>query len=430
MILAIFNLVRLLLLFICALFFAVFSKKNALYWFFYHAGPSFIKLGQVLSVRSDLVGEDIASQLSNFQDKTAPSSPKKINKILNIAFANNMQATFLQFDYQPVACASIAQVHKAVLHNGKTVAVKILHPNIVNIFRRDIATITFLAKILAPVAKFVSRACFDVADLLTNVAKFELDLLHEAANASQLKENLRKTTGLYVPDIFWQHSSRQVLVMEWLQGIPFSDKRAIADSKIDKKIVAQNLVIGYFQQVYEDGFFHADMHPGNLFLLENGNIGIVDFGIMGKIDKKTRLVVAKILIAFLHKDYNKVAQLHIEGGFVPQDINLYDLALSCRKIGEMIVDIDVKSISLAALLTALIDMTKNYQMQTKPELLLLQKTLLLVEGVGVALDVNLNIWDLARPWVKQWAKLNIGFDARIVNAISDIITFCKQKFSS
>jgi ubiquinone biosynthesis protein len=172
------------------------------------------------------------------------------------------------------------------------------------------------------------------------------------------------------------------------------------------------------------------MHPGNLFLLNNGDIAVVDFGIMGKIDKKTRLIIAKILIAFLHKNYYQVAKLHIEGDLVPKNTNLQDLSLTCRQIGEMIVDVDVKAISLAKLLSALIEMTKHYQMSAKPELLLLQKTLLLVEGVGVALNPNLNIWNLARPWVKNWAKNNIGFDAKLRDALLDIFNFIKNNIKN
>ena len=197
-------------------------------------------------------------------------------------------------------------------------------------------------------------------------------------------------------------------------------------NKFDKKILAENLVLSYFRQVYVHGFFHADMHPGNLFLKHNGDIAVVDFGIMGKIDKKTRIAVAEVLIGFLNRDYQKVAKIHVDVGFVPKETNIDDLALSCRKIGEMIVGVDIKDISIAKLLTALIDLSRNYKMDTKPELLLLQKTLLLVEGVGVSLDPDLNIWNLARPWVKEWAKTNIGFDAKIRDNILEILQLVKN----
>ena len=426
MVIALINLFRLLVLFLIAIFFYPFYKEKVVYWFFYKAGPSFIKLGQVLSVRADLIGQDLANQLAKFQDQTKPSCNKLIKKILQKHF-QDIDNIFLNFNYKPVASASIAQVHKAQLKNGSMVAVKILHPNISKIFYRDIKTIYFFAKIVNIFSDFYAKNLVDIANLLNEVAKFELNLLQEASNASQLKENLAGLSGFYVPKIFWHYCSCEIMVSEWLDAIPFSDKKSIAHSNINKIEVAKNLVLSYFHQVYEDGFFHADMHPGNLFLLKNGDIAVVDFGIMGKIDKKTRLIIAKILIAFLYKNYLQVAKLHIEGDLVPKNTNLQDLSLTCRQIGEMIVDVDVKSISLAKLLSALIEMTKNYQMSAKPELLLLQKTLLLVEGVGVALNPNLNIWNLARPWVKNWAKNNIGVDAKLRDALLDIFYFVKNK---
>jgi len=267
---------------------------------------------------------------------------------------------------------------------------------------------------------------------------------------------MQGVTGFYVPKIFLTNSSENILITEWIDGTPFSNKQEIRNTNFDKKEIAKNLVISYFTQVYSNGFFHADMHPGNLFLVmqdfaatnsyaqnftmqndmsnsaarnsakawqnsaKAGDIAVVDFGIMGEIDKKTRLAIAEIFIGFLHHDYKKVAQLHVRAGLVPADTNVYELALSCQKIGEQIVDSSVKEISLAKLLTHLIKMTHEYKMDTRPELLLLQKTLLLVEGVGVMLDENLNIWDLARPWVKEWAKKNIGFDAKIRDALIDL----------
>ena len=385
----------------------------------------------MLSVRPDLTGEKLAKVLSAFQDRLSPFSEKKVKKILTRELGKNYTDFFLEFDYAAVAAASIAQVHKAKIRlddeaKEQVVAVKILRPAIVRIMKRDIATLKILVKIIALFSKFLAKTFSDIADLLSDVSRSELDLLHEAANASRLKEDLQNVKGFYVPKIFWQLSSKEVLVLEWLDGVPFSDKEAIKNSQFDKKQIAHNLVTSYFNQVYVHGFFHADMHPGNLFLLENGDIGVVDFGIMGKIDKKTRLAVAEILIGFLNKDYKRVAQLHVEAELVPPTTNVEDLALSCRKIGETIVGSSVKDISIAKLLTNLIIMTRDYKMVTRPELLLLQKTLLLVEGVGVTLDPNLNIWDLARPWVKEWAITNIGFDAKVRDAVVDLFELIRK----
>ena len=426
MLLPFLNLIRLVLILFSLIPIFIFSKKKAIFLFFQIAGPSFLKLGQLLSVRHDLVGEEIAQTLAKFQDNVKPFSFEKLSEILNKEFHQNFDKIFLEFNKTPIASASIAQVHKARLASGDAVAVKILRPNIKKMMIRDIETLKLLAKLCWFFSGFLAKTFNDIAELLSQTAKFELDLLHEGANGSKLREDMENVKGFFVPKIFWQYSSSKILISEWIDGIAFSDSKKILQNNFDKKIIAQNLVLAYFQQVYVHGFFHADMHPGNLFLKENGDIAVVDFGIVGKIDKKTRIAVAEVLIGFLHRDYDKIAKIHIDAGFVPSDTNLIDLSLSCRKIGEMIVGVNVKDISIAKLLTALIDLTKNYKMEAKPELLLLQKTLLLVEGVGVSLDPNLNIWDLARPFVKKWAKTNIGFDAKIRDAILDLFFAVKE----
>ncbi len=423
---AVINLFRLAALFLLFLPLGIFNKNVAVFYFLKFSGPSFIKLGQLLSVRPDLVGKKMAQTLSSFQDQIPPFCNKKLRKILVQEFEKNFDKIFAEFNFKSVASASIAQVHKAKLQDGRIVAVKILRPQIAQIMARDIATLKILIKFLGIFSKFLEKSFSDIADLLAQASKSELDLLREAANASRLKEDLKDVKGFYVPEIFWKFSTSKILVLEWLDGIPLSNSKEIANSSFDKKQIAQNLVISYFTQVYVHGFFHADMHPGNLFLLKNGDIGVVDFGIMGQIDKKTRLAVAEILIGFLNKDYRRVAQLHVDAAFVPQGTDVDDLALSCRKIGETIVGSDVKDISIATLLSNLITMTRDYKMETRPEILLLQKTLLLVEGVGVALDPSLNIWDLARPWVREWAKKNIGFDAKIRDTMIDLFELAKK----
>ncbi len=380
----------------------------------------------MLSVRQDLVGANLATVLAHFQDNLEPFSAKKVKKILSAEFGENFTEKFVEFDFNAVASASIAQVHKAKLADGQIVAVKILRPHIRRIMARDIKTLRLLTKIIF--SKFLKKTFLDILNLLENVSKSELDLLQEASNASQLKENLKDVCGFYVPQVFWKFSTSKVLTLEWIAGIPFSDKEKILATHFDKKQIAEHLVISYFEQVYGHGFFHADMHPGNLFLMEDGDIAVVDFGIMGQIDKKTRLAIAEILIGFLNKDYKKVAKIHIDAGLVPSETSVDELALSIRKIGESIVGNSIKDVSIARLLENLLTMTRDYKMDTRPELLLLQKTILLVEGVGIMLDENLNIWDLARPWVKEWAKKNIGFDAKIRDTVLDFIEAMKMKF--
>lgn len=422
------NLIRLVALFLTFLISYPFLRNRAIYYFLRFSGPSFVKLGQALSARPDLVGKNLSKALAQFQDRLPPFSKYKVQKILKAEYGENFSKFFAEFDFKSVASASIAQVHKAKTVDGKIVAVKILRPQIAKIMARDIVTLKIIIKIIAIFSKFLAKSLTDIALLLKDLQKSELDLLQEAANASRLKEEMKDVKGFYVPEIFWKFSTAKVLVLEWIDGIAFSNKEAVAKSPLDKKQIAHNLVISYFTQVYANGFFHADMHQGNLFLMENGDIAVVDFGIMGTIDKKTRIAVAEILIGFLHKDYRKVAQVHVDAGFVPADVNIDDLALSCRKIGETIVDSSVKDISLANLLSNLIMMTRDYKMVTKPELLLLQKTLLLVEGVGVMLDPDLNMWETARPWVKEWAKVNISFDAKIRDALLELVELGKKFF--
>ncbi len=259
------NIIRIssLFLFFSPIF--LFSKKSFLYLFLKSGGPSFVKLGQILSVRPDLVGKKISNELAGFCDDLAPFSSKKVHKILHQEFGQNFKRIFANFDFISVASASIAQVHKAELCDGRVVAVKILRPQISQIMLRDISSLKLLSKFVAIFSKFLAKALWDVSFLLEGVAKYELDLLHEASNASKFREDLRDVKGFYVPEIFWQFSTSKVLVLEWLDGISFSDKIAINNSAFDKKIIAQNLVISYFNQVYVHGFFHDDMHPGSLF---------------------------------------------------------------------------------------------------------------------------------------------------------------------
>lgn len=426
-----FNCIR---IFFLALFFLLASpilKRKSVYYFLKFCGPTFIKLGQILSCRPDLIGDKMAEILANFQDKLPPSDFRQIKKTLTQAYGKNYQKIFLQFNKKPVASASIAQVHKAIILDEKgkkeiAVAVKILHPKIRKIFARDIATLEIIVKLIRPFSYFFHKTFSDIALLLKETSRNELDLLREAAAASKLKENLKNAKGFIVPQVHWHISSESILVTDWIDGIPFSNKTQIAKTTFNKKTLAKNLVNSYFEQVYENGFFHADMHPGNLFLTKKGEIAVVDFGIIGIIDKQTRIAVAEILMSFLQEDYTKIAKIHINAGLIPANTNIEDFALSCRIIGKSIVGNSIKDISLAKLLGNLLKMTKEYKMQTRPELLLLQKTLMLIEGVGLMLDEDLNMWDLARPWMKNWAKRNIGFDAKIRDHLFENIKHLKN----
>ena len=423
---SIFNIIRLMMLAIIAIFLYPFLRNKSIFFFLYSAGPSFIKLGQTLATRPDLIGNNLSKTLAKFQDKLPPFSKNKVKKALEKEFSQTFHQIFLDFEFNPIASASIAQVHRAMLHNKELVAVKILRPNISKVINRDIETIKILAKIIKIFDKFLAKFLVEISNLLVETSISELDLLKEAANGSKLKEDLKNISGFYVPKIFWKFSSKNILVIEWIDGIALSDQEKLNTIDFDRPQVAKNLVISYFNQVYINGFFHGDMHPGNLFLMKNSDIAVVDFGIMGIIDKKTRLAIAQILLGFVNRDYENVAKLHIEAGLVKENVNLDSLAISCRKIGETIIDVSVEELSLSKLISALIDLTREYQMDTKPNLLLLQKTLMLVEGVGVMLDPKLNMWNIARPWVKDWAVKHLSFDARVCEAASDILLSFKK----
>ena len=423
---SIINLFRILtILLVCAVSHPFIGDKS-IYIFLRFCGPTFIKLGQLLSSRPDLVGYSLASRLSVFQDKLPAFSYASAKRRIENQSGKKMSELFSEFSKTPVASASIAQVHKAKLIDGRVVAVKILRPRVTRLVLRDITTlklITFLAGIFSAYSK---EKLGNIVKLLESSAAKELDLSLEAAAASELRDKLENVKGFYIPKIYWELVFNKVLVMEWIDGIPFSNKDAINNSNFDKVEIARNLVISYFNQVYVHGFFHADMHPGNLFLMKNGDIGVVDFGIIGVIDKKTRIAVAEILMGFLQRDYRKVAEIHLRAGLVPQDTDINEFTLTCRIIGESVVDLSVKQISLASLMGKLLKMARKYNMNTRPELLLLQKTMMLVEGVGVAIDENLNMWELSSPWMKEWAVKNIGFDAKIRDNMLELVDFLKK----
>ena len=417
---AILNIIKLSLLFLINLPVFIFNKEKAVYNFLKSAGATFIKLGQLLSTRPDLVGESMAEKLSSFQDKVPAFDEKKVKQIIKQRSSSDFATDIVNINYKATASASIAQVHKATLKSGEDVAIKILRPNIRRTMNRDIKTLQILVFFIKIFSKFYGKAFGDILRLLITTSKTELDLSLEAAAASELKDNLNSIEGFYVPKIYWKYTNSNILVLEWIDGIPFSNMQKIRSSKADLKKVAKNLVISYLTQVYKYGHFHADMHPGNLFLLKNGDIGVVDFGITSSIDSKTRIAVAEILINFLKKDYRKVAKIHLDAKMVPEDTDIDQLALHSRKVGESIIGSKVKDISLATLLENLITMTRAYNLKTDPQLLLLQKTILLVEGVAMSLDEDINIWEIASPWMKDWARTNIGFDAKIRDFLIDL----------
>ncbi len=396
-------------------------------------GPIYIKLGQTLSTRPDIIGIEIANNLKFLQDKLPPFDFKSVKAIIEKDLQDKLENVFESFEEEPVAAASIAQVHKAQLKGGNKVAVKILRPNIRQKYARDVACLEFLAKIATCFIGGSQRLKpLEVIKVFKKGMRSELDLTSEAASAAKLKDNfLDRKSGsklnlqsseeyeLFIPHIFWNLTSENVLTLEWIDGISIYDHKKIQEMGFDNKKLAQQIAIIFFNMAYRDGFFHADMHPGNILVRFDGRIALIDFGIMGILPEKDRLAIAEILYALLQKDYERVARIHIKMDYAPKDTNQEEFALALRKVCDPVIDIAVKDISIGNLLAKLFKIAEEYGMDIQPQLVSLQKTILVVEGIGQSLDPEINMWQLAEPWIKKWAIKNLTPEAKIVRFLKN-----------
>jgi ubiquinone biosynthesis protein len=377
-------------------------------------GPTFVKLGQTLSTRSDLIGQNMARDLSGLQDKIPAFPGGDARNIVVEQLGKPILTLFASFDNQAVAAASIAQVHFATLHDGREVAVKILRPHIRDAFARDIELFYWLADIATYFRRDWRRFKLpQVVQMFEEMVRFELDLRFEAAAAVELKKNLQNDTGIYVPEVHWELTSEKVLTLERIRGIPISDVASIIAEGHDPVKLVDIAAISFFQQVFRDGYFHADMHPGNMFVLPNGNIAVVDFGIMGRLDKKTRIYLAQILHGFLTEDYYNLSQVHFDAGYVPAHKSVDAFALALMAITKPILGRKLNEISVARLLGQLFTTAETFEMEVQPHLLLLQKNMMISEGVGRMLNPEVNMWQVAEPLISAWAKENLGPRARI-----------------
>ncbi|MEM6609214.1 MAG: 2-polyprenylphenol 6-hydroxylase [Pseudomonadota bacterium] len=372
-------------------------------------GPAYIKFGQILSTRPDVVGSELAMQLRVLQDKLPPFPTAMAKVVIATELEMPVDRVFSHFS-EPVAAASIAQVHNARLaETDREVAVKVLRPGIARAFRKDIDAfylIAWFVETLAPQARRL-RPNDVVAHFEATVVN-ELDLRIEAAAAGEFSAKTAKDDGFFVPQVEWFLSSRQVMTLEWAKGIPFGDVDAIAAAGFDLKDLAARTLQLFLRHALRDGYFHADMHQGNLKVGPMGDIVALDFGIMGRLDDYTRRVYAEILMGFIRKDYRRVAEVHFEAGYVPADRDIDEFAQALRSVGEPIFGMDASRISMARLLSYLFDVTEKFGMETRTELLLLQRTMVVVEGVARSLDPNINIWNVARPVVEDYITRNIG----------------------
>jgi ubiquinone biosynthesis protein len=372
-------------------------------------GPAYIKFGQVLSTRPDIVGEDLANQLRYLQDQLPPFPQGAARAAIEAELGEPLEAIFDTFS-EPVAAASIAQVHRARLaQDGRDVAVKVLRPGIERAFRRDIDAFYFAARTIELIAPSTRRLRpTDVIRHFEGVVLGELDLRLEASAASEFAANTEKDRGITVPRVVWAHSGRGVLTLDWAEGISLADNAAIDAAGHDRRVLGARVLELFLSHALRDGFFHADMHQGNLKVAANGDLIAYDFGIMGRIDEYTRRVYAEILMGFIRRDYRRVADVHFEAGYVPADRDRDEFARALRAVGEPIFGMEANRISMAKLLAYLFEVTERFGMETRTELILLQRTMVVVEGVARSLDPNINIWSVAQPVVEDYIRSHLG----------------------
>ncbi len=370
-------------------------------------GTTFIKLGQFLATRPDIIGEDLSKQLESLQDKLPPFSLIQAKEIIINDLGNETYNSIINLS-DPVAAASIAQVHKAQINdNGtiKDVAIKILRPDIKKIFNDEIDAIMLFAFLVESFIKKTKRLkLVEVVFLLKEITNLEMDLRFEAAAANEYAENTKNDVGFRVPEIYWNFTSENIMTLDWVDGISIRETEELKKRNLNTEKIANDIIQNFLRHAVRDGFFHADMHQGNIFIDNNGHIVPIDFGIMGRLDKMSKRFLAEILFGFIQRDYRKVAEVHLVAGLVPKEVPIDDLAQALRSIGEPIFGQTVKDISGGKLLKQLFDVTEKFNMQTQPQLLMLQKTMVVVEGVARKLNPNTNIWTTSKPVLENWLR--------------------------
>lgn len=372
-------------------------------------GPIFVKFGQMLSTRRDLLPEDIARELSLLLDQVPPFPGAESQAIVEKALGKPVDELFARFDTEPLASASIAQVHAAELLDGRQVVVKVLRPNIQQTIRQDIALMKLVAELAERYWKESRRLRpREVVDEYERIIFDELDLMREAANASQLRRAFDGSELLYVPEVHWPLTRTNVMVIERIYGMPVGDIEALRAAGVDLQLVAERGVEIFFTQVFRDSFFHADMHPGNIFVTPEGGYIAVDFGIMGTLNPVDQRYLAENFLAFFKRDYRRVAELHIESGWVPRDTRIDQFEAAIRTVCEPIFERPLKDISFGTLLLRLFQTARRFNMEVQPQLVLLQKTLLTIEGLGRQLYPELDLWKTAKPYLERWMSEQVG----------------------
>jgi len=396
-------------------------------------GPAFIKLGQVLSTRSDLLGEQVAEDLAKLQDQLPTFSAFQARATIEEELGARIEELYAQFDDEPVSAASISQVHYAVTvpddeyPEGRQVAVKVLRPGIEEAFRADIELLLWLAYLIERTQPRLKRLKpVEVVQTFAATVSVEMDLRLEAASAAELRQNFAGDPTYRVPDIDWRRTAKRAMTQERLTGIPMDDRVGMLSAGLDIDDVLTKAAAAFFNQAFRDGYFHGDQHPGNMTVGYDGAIQVVDFGIMGRLSKRTRYFLADMLLAFLQRDYAKVAEVYVDAGYLPPAKSVEDFTLALRSIGEPIHGRPLQHISFARVLGQLFSVAENFQMEVQPELLLLQKNMLMAEGVSRRLDPRLNIWTLAQPLIEQWMRDNRGPEARVTQVAEEALFIVRR----
>jgi ubiquinone biosynthesis protein len=383
-------------------------------------GPAAIKLGQTLATRPDLIGEEAARNLLSLQDQLPPEDYSKIVEQIEIGLGGPVAQFFSEIDPEPIGSASIAQVHRAVTTEGREVAVKVQRPGIDKSFLKDIETYEWAAAHVESLGGEIAR----LRPRLT-IANFkrwtlrELDLRREAASASELADAMKAVDHYVVPAIDWDRTSGKVLTLDWVDGIKISKVEELKAAGHDLPLIASRLVNAFLRQAISEGFFHADMHQGNLFVKADGTIAAIDFGIMGRINRQARFWLAEILYGLITGNYQRVAEIHFEAQYVPDYHDVGEFATALRAVGEPMRGKPVSELSVGAMLDGLFAITRDFDMQTQPHLLLLQKTMVMVEGVATQLHPGINMWDTSGPFVKEWMRTELGPEAALADGLRD-----------
>ncbi|KPN72592.1 ubiquinone biosynthesis regulatory protein kinase UbiB [Neisseria sp. 83E34] len=372
-------------------------------------GPVFVKFGQVLSTRPDLIPHDYAVELAKLQDRVPPFDAELSRRQIEQSLGKPIDALYAEFDTTPVASASVAQVHKARLHTGEQVAVKVLRPNLAPVIEQDLALLRFgagwIERLFSDGKRLRPR---EVVDEFDKYLHDELDLMREAANASQLGRNFKDSTMLIVPQVYYDYCSRDVLTIEWMNGTPVADIPRLKEKGIDLHRLARYGVEIFFTQVFRHGFFHADMHPGNILVADDGRYIALDFGIVGSLTDYDKRYLAINFLAFFNRDYHRVATAHIESGWVPPDTRAEELEAAVRAVCEPIFNKPISQISFGLVLMRLFETSRRFNVEIQPQLVLLQKTLLNIEGLGRQLDPDLDLWITAKPFLTRWMTEQVG----------------------